>query len=47
MLLFVDYIATKHLIAPALNSVTGGIEKAVSAEPRADSPGDRIFGEAG
>jgi transcriptional regulator GlxA family with amidase domain len=41
------HIAAKHLIAPALNSVTGGIEKAVSAEPRADSPGDRIFGEAG
>jgi AcrR family transcriptional regulator len=27
MLLFVDYIAAKHLIAPALNSVVGGPEK--------------------
>ncbi|MFP5226800.1 MAG: TetR/AcrR family transcriptional regulator [Acidobacteriota bacterium] len=27
MLVFVDYIAAKHLIAPALNSVGGGAEK--------------------
>jgi len=27
MLLFVDYIAAKHIIAPALNSVTGGAAK--------------------
>jgi AcrR family transcriptional regulator len=27
MLLFVDYIAAKHLIAPALNSVVGGPER--------------------
>ena len=27
MMLFVDYIAAKHLIAPALNSVVGGAEK--------------------
>lgn len=27
MLLFVDYVAAKHVIAPALNSVAGGPEK--------------------
>jgi len=27
MLLFVDYIATKHLIAPALNTMVGGASK--------------------
>lgn len=27
MLLFIDYIAAKHVIAPALNSVAGGPEK--------------------
>jgi AcrR family transcriptional regulator len=27
MLLFIDYVAGKHIIAPALNSVSGGAEK--------------------
>jgi len=31
MLLFVDYIATKHLIAPALNSLVGGPSKMYEA----------------
>lgn len=31
MLLFVDYIATKHLIAPALNSIVGGPSKLFEA----------------
>jgi AcrR family transcriptional regulator len=31
MLLFVDYIATKHLIAPALNSIVGGPSKLFAA----------------
>jgi AcrR family transcriptional regulator len=31
MLLFVDYIATKHIIAPALNALVGGPSKALEA----------------
>jgi len=31
MLLFVDYIATKHLIAPALNTLVGGPSKVFGA----------------
>jgi hypothetical protein len=31
MLLFVDYIATKQIIAPALNAVVGGHSKVIEA----------------
>src|ERR1700747_1801947 len=31
MLLFVDYIAAKHIIAPALNTIVGGPSKVIEA----------------
>ncbi len=41
MLLFVDYVATKQIIAPALNTLVGGPSKAdrsfLRSDPRSDS----------
>lgn len=47
MLLFVDYVATKHLIAPALNEIAGGTSK-VFAESGALITGaiERLVGRA-
>ena len=41
MLLFVDYIATKHLIAPALNAIVGGPSEIYAAT------GDQVKGGIG
>ena len=46
MLLFVDHIAAKQIIAPALNSVVGGRHKALRGFSRPGTGSHRIAGEA-
>ena len=46
MLLFVDYIAGKEIIAPALNSVAGG-RRSCTRDTETDPGSDRCAGEAG
>jgi hypothetical protein len=45
MLLFVDYIATKKIIAPALNALAGGPSKVIEASYAQNSGGDSCAGE--
>ena len=46
MLLFVDYIATKKIIAPALNAMVGEHSKVIEAWLRTDPRGNSRSGEA-
>jgi AcrR family transcriptional regulator len=46
LLLFVDYIATKHIIAPALNTPAGGSLEAVRSFLRTGVGSDSCLGKA-
>src|SRR6266481_1529239 len=46
MLLFVDYIAAKHIIAPALNTLVGGPSKVFEASRAQVKGSDRRTGAA-
>ena len=47
MLLRVDYIAAKHIIAPALNTIAGGPSKLYEGSRTMIQSRDRWAGEAG
>jgi AcrR family transcriptional regulator len=46
MLLFVDYIETKQVIAPVLNTLVGSPSKVYGSFPRSDHRSDSCTGEA-